>query len=118
MPLTAYAPLDPARYRPLETRTIFSPTLPPGRYVYVQNVDGTVWVAPDGSHIHPRISGGVRPVVSAGELFLGEQGQVIEVNNLSGTFQCHPDCLLTAAGGLIRQGASLTADAIVPFEDV
>jgi hypothetical protein len=48
--------------------------------------------------------------VSAGELVLGERGVVLEINNISGTFQCLPDSLLAAIGGLVRQGAMFNSD--------
>src|SRR4051794_20059626 len=88
MPLTAYVPRDPARYpRHAESR-VFSPTTPAGVYVYVQDCAGVVWIAPDGFHMHPRVLGRARPVVGAGEVTLGDDGEVLSINNLSGTFQC------------------------------
>lgn len=118
MALTAYFPLDPYSYRPVETREVFTPELAAGRYVYVQEVDGTVWVAPDGNHMHPKILGRARPVVGAGELKVGPLGEVLEVNNLSGTFRCHPRSLLTVVGGLVQQGGLVTADVIKPYDEV
>jgi hypothetical protein len=35
---------------------------------------------------------------------------VLEINNLSGTFQCAADSLFTAIGGLVRQGATFDSD--------
>jgi hypothetical protein len=35
---------------------------------------------------------------------------ILEINNLSGTFQCSPDSLLAALGGLVRQGAIFNND--------
>lgn len=116
MPLTAYVPGDPNRYRRHEQSTSFSATLPAGAYVYVQDCAGVVWVAPDGPHMHPRVLGGARPVVSAGELILGENGEVLSINNLSGTFECAPDCLLLAVGGIIVQGGKIVSSAISRYE--
>lgn len=116
MPLTAYMPKDLERYRRHANSAPFSPSLEPGIYVFAQDLDGKVWVASDGSHIHPRILGRARPVVAAGELTVGEAGEVLDINNLSGTFQCHPDCLLTAIGGLLMQGARIDARAVTPYE--
>jgi len=115
MPLTAYVPKDLERYRRHEQSTPFSASLPAGVYVYVQDCAG-FWVAPDGSHRHPRVLGGARPAVAAGELILGENGEVLSINNLSGTFQCAPDCLLLFVGGIIVQGGKIAAAAISRYE--
>ena len=112
MPMTAYAPRDLERYRRHEQSTPFSANLSAGAYVYVQDCSGVVWVAPDGPHRHPRLLGGARPAVAAGELILAEGGEVLSINNLSGTFQCAPDSLLVAVGGMIIQGGKIAADAI------
>lgn len=66
--------------------------------------------------MHPRVLGGARPVVAAGELTLGEKGEVLAINNLSGTFHCTPDSLLLAVGGIICQGGKIVADAITRYE--
>jgi len=116
MPLTAYTPRDQERYRRHPEAVRFSPNLEPGVYVFVQDCEGTVWVAPDGVHRHPRVLGGARPAVAAGELTLEASGVVIAINNLSGTFQCHSDCLFTAIGGLILQGATVAPDAASFYE--
>ena len=116
MPLTAYFPLDPERYRRDNQCVRFAPGMPAGSYVFVQDCAGTVWILPDGFHRHPRVLGGSRPAVAAGELIVGENGEVISLNNLSGTFQCAADSLLTAVGGLVKQGARVSADAISPNE--
>lgn len=116
MPLTAYVPTDPNRYKRRENSVLFSPGLPAGEYVFVQDCDGKLWVLPDGFHVHPYVLGRARPAVAAGELTVQEYGVVIEVNNISGTFRCHPDCLFTAIGGLIMQGATVAPDAMHPFE--
>ena len=116
MPLTAYVPLDLERYRRHNDCAPYTPEMADGVYVYVQDCDGTIWVLPDGPHRHPRVLGGGRPAVAAGELILGEGGEVLSVNNLSGTFRCAPDCLLVAVGGLVRQGARVTANAMTSYE--
>src|SRR5690349_727462 len=116
MPLTAYVPKDLERYRRHGQSTPVSAGLQPGVYVYVQDCAGVVWVAPDGPHMHPRVLGGARPAVAAGELTLGEAGEVLSINNLSGTFQCAPDSLLLAVGGIVAQGGKVVAGAISRFE--
>jgi hypothetical protein len=116
MPLTAYVPRDLVRYRRHERSTPFSANLPAGVYVYVQDCAGEVWVAPDGVHMHPRVLGGARPAVAAGELTLGENGEVLSINNLSSTFQCAPDCLFLVVGGIISQGGKCVAGAVSKYE--
>ncbi len=91
------------------------PELEPGAYVYVQDADGVVWVAPDGPHMHPQILGGARPAAGAGELSVEAGGVVTEVNNLSGTFQCGPDTLAQVIQALEKQGAMVRPDAAQPF---
>jgi hypothetical protein len=112
MPLTAYTPLDRREYEPDKRSRPYSPDLPAGLYVYVQDCSGVVWTAPDGCHIHPKILGRAKPVVSAGELNLGKMGEVLAINNMSGTFQCASDSLFVALGGLVKQGAVILADAL------
>lgn len=116
MPLTAYIPLDPERFRRDNRSVAVSRQLPAGTYVYVQDCSGTVWALPDGTHQHPRVLGRARPAVAAGELVMGEDGEVLSINNISGTFECASDSLLTAVGGLVKQGARISADAITIFE--
>jgi hypothetical protein len=110
MPLTAYAPVgDPdANHRRHRESQRFSPDLPEGDYVFVQDVFGVVYVLHQDrqpGHAHHVVLGRARPAVSAGELILGEGGVTLEINNISGTFQCAPDSLFAAIGGLVRQGA-------------
>jgi hypothetical protein len=62
------------------------------------------------------VHGRARPAVSAGELVVDNRGFVREINNLSGTFQCHADCLLAAIGGLVLQGATIKPDAVSAYE--
>ena len=47
---------------------------------------------------------------------MGEDGNVISINNISGTFECTADSLLTAVGGLVKQGAVISSDAITSYE--
>lgn len=116
MPLTAYVCLDTARVRRDNRSVPFSAELAAGAYVFVQDCGGVVWILPDGRHQHPRVLGRRRPAVSGGELTVGTDGEVLSINNISGTFQCASDCLLTAVGGLIRQGAKISADASTCYE--
>ena len=118
MPLTAYAPLgdpDPNHRRHRESRR-FSRDLPAGDYVFVQDIFGVVHVLrqeQQPGHAHHVVFGRARPAVSAGELIFGEGGVILEINNISGTFQCAPDSLFAALGGLVRQGAIFNNDSQV-----
>ena len=59
---------------------------PDGGYAYVQDANGLVYGVPDGPHVHPMVLGGGQPALYAGDLtLLG--GKVIDLTNLSGTFQ-------------------------------
>lgn len=116
MPLTAYVPYDPERYRRHERAVPYSSDIEAGAYVYVQDCAGVVWIGPDGPHMHPRVLGGARPAVGAGEIIIGENGQVLAINNLSGTFRCAPDSLLVVVGGIIAQGGTCSAEVITRFE--
>ena len=113
MALTTYAPVGdphPNHRRHSESRR-FSPDLPAGDYVFAQDAFGVVHLLRQEhqpGHAHHVVLGRGRAAVCAGELILGEGGVIVEINNLSGTFQCAPDSLLTAIGGLIRQGAVFT----------
>jgi hypothetical protein len=115
MPLTAYAPLgdpDPNHRRHRESRR-FTNDLAAGDHVFVQDVFGVVHVLRQDQqpgHAHHVVLGRARPAVSAGELILGDGGVILEINNLSGTFQCASDSLFTAIGGLVRQGAIFNND--------
>jgi hypothetical protein len=102
MPL--YPPLDPFAY-PADPRSqIANPALSDGLYAYVQDLNGRVWVLPDQPHIHPKILGLGQPAMYAGDLRI-EGAEVVDVTNLSGTFQCdEPAGLLAVADQLVRHG--------------
>jgi len=79
-------PLDATPY-PVDTRSRpLDATVTDGGYVYVRDVNGTVHVLPDGPHRHPKVLGGGRPAVYAGDLTV-RGGRVVDLTNLSGTFQ-------------------------------
>lgn len=82
-----------------------------GEFVYVQALDGVIWVLPDGPHRHPKVLGQAQPAMYAGDLTL-QDGEVVDLTNLSGTFQCDdPAGLLSVAerlediGFLVLPGA-------------
>ena len=57
-----------------------------GNYVYTQDLDGTIFVLPDGSHVHPKVLGNASPAIYAGDLQI-KMGLIVDLTNLSGTFQ-------------------------------
>lgn len=83
----------------------------------MQDCAGVLWLGPDGPHMHPKLLGGARPAVAAGELTLGNDGEVLSVNNLSGTFGCAADSLFAVVGAIIVQGGRCSADAVSPYEE-
>jgi hypothetical protein len=105
-------PLDPHPYARDPRSRLFGTDLADGGYVYVQDSQGEMWVLPDGPHIHPRVLGSASPAEYAGDLTV-QGGRVIDVTNLSGTFQCDdPDGLLAVADQLISLGAVLIPGAV------
>jgi hypothetical protein len=54
--------------------------------------------------------------VAAGEVVVGQGGEILSINNVSGTFRCVGDSLLTAVGGLVKQGAIITVNPIKVYE--
>lgn len=86
-----------------------------GGYVYVQDDHGVIHVVPDGPHLHPKVLGGGLPAVYAGDMTL-RRGRIIDVTNLSGTFQFDdPDGLLEVAQELERLGFLLDEGAVRLF---
>jgi CheY-like chemotaxis protein len=97
-------PQDP-RSQPL------GPGFPDGGYVYVRDGNGVVWCLPDGPHLHPMVLGGGNSALYAGDLTL-RTGKVMDVTNLSGTFQFDDEVgLREVAEQLRRQGLDLEAGA-------
>jgi hypothetical protein len=91
-------------------------TIPPGRYVYVQDADGVVHLVPDGSHLHPTVLGGGRSAAAAGEITIGPNGVVTEINNISYTFQHGPHTLPGVKSALEKAGLKCDPNSIVPYE--
>jgi len=85
---------------------------PDALYAYVRDAQGIVLVVPDGPHVHPRILGMASPAMYAGDMtILG--GQVQDLTNLSGTFQCDdPAGLVEVADQLLRQGLTIVPQAV------
>ena len=106
------APLDPTPY-PRDPRSQpIHVGLPDGGYAYVQAVDGTIYVVPDAPHVHPTVLGGGSPANYAGDLTI-DRGRIVDVTNLSGTFQCDdPDGLLEVSAALRRMGFTVESGAV------
>jgi hypothetical protein len=101
---TAY-PKDP-RSRPADV------SLADGGYVFVQDVNGIIHVLPDGPHLHPKVLGGGQPATYAGDMTV-HGGRVVDLTNLSGTFQFDDeDGLREVAAKLRQQGISVETGAV------
>lgn len=73
---------------------------------------GTVWVLPDGPHVHPLVLGGGLPAMYAGDMTV-RGGRVVDLTNLSGTFQFDDERgLLDVAAEVRRQGLTVEAGAV------
>lgn len=105
-------PLDRTAYEQDPRSAQIRPDMPNGSYVYVQDENGAVFVLPDGPHLHPKVLGGARPAMYAGDLTI-EDGTIVDVTNLSGTFQFDdPDGLLAVADKLIECGCGVKQSAV------
>lgn len=83
-----------------------------GIYVYVQDVRGVIWIVPDGSHLHPKVLGNAEPALYAGDLRI-EVGRIVDVTNLSGTFQFNDaEGLLLVATRLTELGFEIIEGAV------
>lgn len=83
-----------------------------GGYAYVQDQNGIVFGVPDEPHVHPKVLGGDQPARYAGDLTL-EMGRVVDLTNLSGTFQFEDEAgLLEVAEQLRRQGLAVEVGAV------
>ena len=107
-------PLDPTPYPQHKLSRKVTADLDDGNYVYVQSLDDEIWVLPDGPHRHPRILGKATPVKYAGDVRV-ENGTIIDITNLSGTFLCDEPGGLIEAAKLFRQSGLKLADHAVRF---
>ena len=107
-------PLDKTPY-PKDPRSCpITASIPDGGYVYVRDVNGTVQVIPDGPHLHPKILGGGQPALYAGDLTI-QGGDVVDLTNLSGTFQFDDEAGLREVGEELRQQGLVVAKGAVRF---
>jgi hypothetical protein len=106
------SPLDCFPYERDERSTVLAPTIEDGVYVYVQDIDGVIYVLPDGPHLHPKVLGGASPAIFAGDLRI-EKGRIADVTNLSGIFQFDdPQGLLAVATQIEALGFVIEAGAV------
>lgn len=87
----------------------------PGTYVFVRDADGVIHVVPDGPGLHPTVLGDGKAASAAGEITIGSDGVVKEINNISYTFQFDADILPGVKAALERLGLSVADDAVKPF---
>jgi len=86
-----------------------------GSYVYVQDISGIIRIVPDGQHMHPRVLGGGLPAKYAGDMTI-RGGRVVDITNLSGTFQFDDeDGLREIALELREQGLIVAVGAVRIF---
>lgn len=91
------------------------PSIDDGEYVFVQDMNGVIFVLPDGPHMHPKVLGGDQPANYAGDLTI-RNGRIVDVTNLSGAFRFDDaDGLLAVADELERQGFTLESGAVRLF---
>ncbi len=106
------SPLDGFPYERDPRSQALAVGLEDGNYVYVQDVDGTIYVLPDESHTHPKVLGNAFPALYAGDLRI-RRGTVVDVTNLSGTFQFDdPQGLLLVATQIASLGFALENGAV------
>src|SRR5688572_24878278 len=97
-------PLDPTPHpRDPHSRPVAA-GLADGGYAYVRDDCGVVHVVPDGPHVHPKVLGGGLPAMYAGDMTV-RRGKVVDLTNLSGTFQFDDEeGLRDVAAELRKQG--------------
>ena len=106
------APLDPTPHPQDPRSRLIDASIADGTYVYVRDVTGTVYVLPDGPLLRPKVLGGGRPAMYAGDLTI-RGGKVCDLTNLSGTFQFDDEAGLRAvADELRRQGLVIEKGAV------
>ena len=108
------SPLDPFPYQQDPRNKALAPGLADGGYAYVQDLSGWVLGAPDEPHIHPKILGGGKAAMYAGDLTIRD-GEVIDLTNLSGTFQFDDETGLREVAKQLRQQGLVVVQGAVRF---
>ncbi len=105
-------PLDPFPYKRDSRSRRISHDLADGIYVYVQDLAGDVYVLPDEGHVHAKVLGHGAPALYAGDLQM-VSGKIIDITNLSGTFQFDdPQALRSVADRLVQLNFAITEGAV------
>ena len=105
-------PLDPTPYSQDPRSAPVTRATSDGLYVYVQDERGVIWVLPDEGHLHPKVLGKARPAKYAGDLTV-RNGMIVDVTNLSGTFQfANRRGLREVAKQLRKQGLLVASNAV------
>jgi hypothetical protein len=83
-----------------------------GAYVYVRDVSKSIWVLPDGPHLHPKVLGHRLPATYAGDLTIIDRS-ISSLTNCSGTFQFEDrEGLLDVANQLRMLGFTVETGAV------
>ena len=78
----------------------------------MRDVNGAVYVVPDGPHMHPKVLGGGQPAMYAGDLTV-RGGKVVDLTNLSGTFEFDDEAgLREVAAEIRRRGLVIEVGAV------
>jgi hypothetical protein len=107
-------PLDPTAYPRDPASRPIDPAIVDGGCVYVQDGNGVVHVLPDGPHMHPHVLGGRLPAMYAGDMTI-RGARVVDLTNLSGTFQFDDEDGLRRVAESVRQQGLIVEPGAVRF---
>jgi len=114
LPTRPQNPDVPAAPQNPQSRPITVDT-PPGEYTFVQDSNGVIHIVPNGPHTHPGILGNGAPGAAAGEIVIGADGTIVEINNISFTFQHDGTVLQGVQESLESMGFTVRPNAQRPF---
>lgn len=78
----------------------------------MRDANGVVQVVPDGPHMHPKVLGGGTPAIYAEDMTV-RGGKVVDLTNLSGTFEFdEEDGLREVAAEIRKQGLVIEVGAV------
>lgn len=83
--------------------------------MFLRDADGVIHVVPDGPGLHPTVLGNGQAASAAGEITIGPDGVISEINNISYTFQFGADVLPSVKIALEKHGFRVAPNAIKPF---
>lgn len=109
------APSDPVPYPQDPQSRPISINIQDGNYIYVRDLQGVIFVLPDGPHRHPRVLGRGKSATYAGDLTI-RNGSIVDLTNLSGTFRFDDsEGLLEVANALVGLGFHMEPTAVRLF---